>query len=152
MGVGSLTSQLTNVSCSICTLVSPSISSVISKAYHFASPEKAGLTAVIPFLTPLNPPLWLSIADGIRASHMVPPAGVVTLIQRFGSALNLDVHLHMLILDGVSTHQPDRPRFNPVTVPDTKMRDGSTVSSSASSAGSHATAISSKTSNSLGST
>ena len=27
--------------------------------------------------------------------------GVVTLIQRFGSALNLNVHLHMLILDGV---------------------------------------------------
>jgi ribosomal protein S27E len=26
--------------------------------------------------------------------------GVVTLIQRFGSALNLNVHLHMLILDG----------------------------------------------------
>ena len=27
--------------------------------------------------------------------------GVVTLIQRFGSALNLKVHLHMIILDGV---------------------------------------------------
>ena len=26
--------------------------------------------------------------------------GVVTLIQRFGSALNLNIHLHMLILDG----------------------------------------------------
>ena len=25
--------------------------------------------------------------------------GVVTLIQRFGSALNLNIHLHMLILD-----------------------------------------------------
>jgi len=24
----------------------------------------------------------------------------VTLIQRFGSALNLNVHLHMLVLDG----------------------------------------------------
>ena len=29
--------------------------------------------------------------------------GVVTLIQRFGSALNLNVHLHMIILDGVYT-------------------------------------------------
>ncbi len=27
--------------------------------------------------------------------------GAVTLIQRFGSALNLNVHLHMLFLDGV---------------------------------------------------
>jgi hypothetical protein len=26
--------------------------------------------------------------------------GVVTLIQRFVSALNLNIHLHMLILDG----------------------------------------------------
>ena len=26
--------------------------------------------------------------------------GAVTLIQRFGSALNLNVHLHMLFLDG----------------------------------------------------
>jgi hypothetical protein len=27
--------------------------------------------------------------------------GAVTLIQRFGSALNLNVHFHMLVLDGV---------------------------------------------------
>jgi hypothetical protein len=27
--------------------------------------------------------------------------GAVTLIQRFGSALKLNVHLHMLFLDGV---------------------------------------------------
>ena len=27
--------------------------------------------------------------------------GAVTLIQRFGSALNLNIHLHMLFLDGV---------------------------------------------------
>lgn len=27
--------------------------------------------------------------------------GAVTLIQRFGSALNLNIHFHMLILDGV---------------------------------------------------
>ena len=29
--------------------------------------------------------------------------GVITLIQRFGSALNLNVHLHMLVLDGADT-------------------------------------------------
>lgn len=35
----------------------------------------------------------LSAGSGART-------GVVTLIQRFGSAVNLNVHLHMLILDG----------------------------------------------------
>lgn len=28
-------------------------------------------------------------------------SGIVTLVQRFGSALNLNIHLHMIILDGV---------------------------------------------------
>ncbi|MDZ8190999.1 transposase, partial [Escherichia coli] len=31
--------------------------------------------------------------------------GAVTLIQRFGSALNLNVHFHMLFLDGVYVEQ-----------------------------------------------
>jgi len=35
----------------------------------------------------------LTFASGARA-------GAVTLIQRFGSALNLNIHLHMLFLDG----------------------------------------------------
>ena len=30
--------------------------------------------------------------------------GAVTLIQRFGSALNLNIHLHMLFFDGVKSH------------------------------------------------
>jgi hypothetical protein len=29
------------------------------------------------------------------------PGGAVTLIQRFGSAANLNIHLHCLVLDGV---------------------------------------------------
>ncbi len=38
-----------------------------------------------------------------KAGHTKTTAhtGAVTLIQRFGSALNLTVHLHMLFLDGV---------------------------------------------------
>ena len=44
--------------------------------------------------------------------------GVVTLIQRFGSALNLNVHLHMLVLDGVYTFENDKPRFRRVNAPD----------------------------------
>ena len=39
------------------------------------------------------------------------------LIQRFGSALNLIVHLHMLILDGVYTLEQNGPRFHRVGAP-----------------------------------
>ena len=34
-------------------------------------------------------------------THAVGQTGAVTLIQRFGSALNLNIHFHMLFLDGV---------------------------------------------------
>jgi hypothetical protein len=38
--------------------------------------------------------------------------GAVTLIQRFGSALNLNIHFHMLFLDGVYTFKGPQPRFH----------------------------------------
>jgi ribosomal protein S27E len=46
-------------------------------------------------------------------------AGAVTLIQRFGSALNLHIHFHMLFLDGVFIDSPrgSRPRFRWVKAP-----------------------------------
>ena len=34
-------------------------------------------------------------------THATAKTGAVTLIQRFGSALNLNIHFHMLFLDGV---------------------------------------------------
>jgi Putative transposase len=52
----------------------------------------------------------LGIVTRIIASHLIKAAGVtratahtgaVTLIQRFGSALNLNIHFHILALDGV---------------------------------------------------
>jgi hypothetical protein len=52
----------------------------------------------------------LGIVYRCIATHLIKKAGftrktaqtdAVTLIQRFGSALNLNVHLHMLFLDGV---------------------------------------------------
>ncbi len=49
--------------------------------------------------------------------------GVVTLIQRFGSALNLNVHLHMLILDGVYTQEAQGPRYHRASAPDAKTLD-----------------------------
>jgi len=45
--------------------------------------------------------------------------GAVTLIQRFGSALNLNVHFHMLFLDGVYlANGSDPPVFLQVPAPD----------------------------------
>jgi hypothetical protein len=35
------------------------------------------------------------------------PTGAVTLIQRFGSALNLNIHFHMLFLDGAYAERAD---------------------------------------------
>ncbi|MBT3031095.1 MAG: transposase [Candidatus Thiodiazotropha sp. (ex Lucina pensylvanica)] len=44
--------------------------------------------------------------------------GAVTLIQRFGSALNLNVHFHMLFLDGVYTITPwGKSRFHRTNAP-----------------------------------
>jgi hypothetical protein len=46
--------------------------------------------------------------------------GSVTFIQRFGSALNLNVHFHTLALDGVYTYVTDlteSPRFLPLPPP-----------------------------------
>nr|QWP89219.1 hypothetical protein IHCLGBEB_00022 [Escherichia coli] len=53
-----------------------------------------------------------------------PPSGMqtgaVTLIQRFGSALNLNVHFHMLFLDGVYVEQSHgSARFRWVKAPTT---------------------------------
>jgi hypothetical protein len=48
----------------------------------------------------------------------------VTLIQRFGSALNLKVHFHMLFLDGVYTTTPwGKSRFHRAYAPTSGMPD-----------------------------
>jgi len=50
--------------------------------------------------------------------------GAVTLIQRFGSALNLNVHFHMLFLDGVYVEHPDGSlRFRWVKAPSSAEPD-----------------------------
>jgi hypothetical protein len=47
--------------------------------------------------------------------------GAVTLIQRFGSALNLNVHFHLLVLDGVYRREGEgKLRFVPVPAPNTE--------------------------------
>jgi hypothetical protein len=41
----------------------------------------------------------------------------VTLIQRFGSALNLNVHFHMLMPDGVYARGAEAPVFVRIAAP-----------------------------------
>ena len=64
------------------------------------------------------------LADGSGLSrqaihtHQAAKTGAVTLIQRFGSALNLNIHFHMLFLDGVYVARPDgSTRFRWVKAP-----------------------------------
>ncbi len=69
----------------------------------------------------------LSIVYRCLATHLIRKAGfsrstaqtgAVTLIQRFGSALNLNSHFHMLFLDGVYADLPDgSTRFHWVKAP-----------------------------------
>ena len=61
------------------------------------------------------------------ATHLVHKAdlqlkdgatGAVTLVQRFGSVLYLNIHFHILSLDGVYVYRDNRPpRFRRVRVP-----------------------------------
>ena len=45
--------------------------------------------------------------------------GAVTLVQRFGSALNPNIHFHILFLDGVYVYRNNRPpRFLRIRAPD----------------------------------
>jgi hypothetical protein len=48
-------------------------------------------------------------------------SGVVTLIQRFGSALNLNIHLHMIVLDGVYGDSAGKLKFHRVIAPSQKQ-------------------------------
>ncbi len=50
-------------------------------------------------------------------------AGAVTLIQRFGSALNLNIHFHLLVLDGVYVGGKDRLAFRRVAPPTKRELD-----------------------------
>ncbi len=59
----------------------------------------------------------LGIVYRCIATHLIKKAGfscttaqtgAVTVIQRFGSALNLNLHFHMLFLDGVYVERPRR--------------------------------------------
>lgn len=50
--------------------------------------------------------------NGIRGK-----TAAITFVQRFGGAINLNVHFHSLFLDGVFTFDQDKPKFTPVFPP-----------------------------------
>ena len=54
-----------------------------------------------------------------RAGYLKKQAntGAVTYIQRFGSALNLNIHFHMLFLEGVITQECGQSKFKCVKAP-----------------------------------
>ena len=52
---------------------------------------------------------------GLKADEA--DSGAVTLIQRFGSAANLNIHLHCLVLDGVYRRTDGEPAFVEVPSP-----------------------------------
>jgi hypothetical protein len=75
----------------------------------------------------------LEIIYRLLATHLAHKAGftgreaatgAVTLVQRFGSALNLNIHLHMLCLDGLYAPRPDGGlRFTRVKAPEREELD-----------------------------
>jgi hypothetical protein len=66
---------------------------------------------------------WLLDAAGLKAG--VGHGGAVTLIQRFGSAANLNIHLHCLVLDGVYRHSAEgASQFMEVAAPSDEALQG----------------------------
>ena len=58
---------------------------------------------------------FLLAQAGLKANEA--DSGAVTLIQRFGSAANLNIHLHCLVLDGVYRRTDGEPVFIEVPAP-----------------------------------
>ena len=54
-------------------------------------------------------------------THAQAQTGAVTLIQRFGSAANLNIHLHCLLLDGVYRLMDGIPVFQSIPAPTTEQ-------------------------------
>ena len=69
----------------------------------------------------------LSIVNRAISTHLLHKAGLskksgaktgsVTFIQRFGGSLNLNIHFHIMYLDGVYTFDKGRPQFHSITSP-----------------------------------
>ena len=65
-----------------------------------------------PVLQVINRAISTFIIKQAGLKWMDAQTGAITLIQRFGSAANLNIHLHCLILDGVYRRQNGVPEFH----------------------------------------
>ena len=93
---------------------------VISFPYHlrllFAT-QPALLTGA---LTIINRAIETSIINAAGFKKSEAKTGSVAFIQRFGSALNLNIHAHMLYLDGVFRFTDKGARFTRIRTPSQK--------------------------------
>ena len=65
------------------------------------------------------------LLKAVGVTRSTGATGAVTLIQRFASALNLNLHFHMIFLDGVYLPAGDGPPvFRPVPAPTTALLQG----------------------------
>jgi hypothetical protein len=78
-----------------------------------AVPRRAGRLRARPVVVPAPP----RPPPGLRNGH----SGCVTVIQRFGGGLNLNVHFHTLVLDGVFTNGEGDTLRPPVTLEPTTL-------------------------------
>ncbi|OYV49025.1 MAG: hypothetical protein B7X10_02325 [Burkholderiales bacterium 21-58-4] len=61
---------------------------------------------------------WICKQLGFKKNKAI--TGSVTLLQRFGSGLNLNTHFHTLALDGCYTIEDDKKVFHPLPMPQTE--------------------------------
>ena len=84
-------------------------------------PLRVLLAAQPKLLTPVLEVVQRAIAGHLaqKSGHKCSNvhSGAVTLIQRFGSAANLNIHFHSLVLDGVYRIEHGHPVFEPVAPP-----------------------------------
>ena len=78
-------------------------------------PRNTTLTSTLTWLCALSTTSFLLDQAGLKAEQA--DSGAVTLIQRFGSAANLNIHLHCLVLDGVYQRTDGDPVFVEVPAP-----------------------------------
>ena len=72
-----------------------------------------------PVLQVINRAISTFLIKQVGLTHAQAQTGAVTLIQRFGSAANLNFHLHCLMLDGVYRPTDRQPVFRAVSAPTT---------------------------------
>ena len=74
-----------------------------------------------PVLGVVNRAISIFLIKQAGSNRVDAQTGTVTLIQRFGSAANLNIHLHCLFLDGVYDTTGEVPVFHPVRAPTTEQ-------------------------------